>query len=264
MRPPHWAERPPAAAFGAIYAKDQEMAREAVYLNARLIADDLASAGINVNCAPLLDLPVEGADPVIGDRAFGRDPALVINLGRSYIEGLLEGGVLPIMKHLPGHGRAVADSHHALPRIATDAAELSATDFVTFRSLNHCPLAMTAHVIYEAIDGNRPATTSPKVIREVIRGEIGFDGVLVSDDISMGALIGPISARTKAALFAGCDIVLHCNGDLTEMEEVAAESKPVEGAVLRRTGHAMSHLHPAEPLNRDAAEARLNELLAGG
>ena len=263
LKPPHWAERPPAAVFGAIYPSDQEVAREAVYLNARLIADDLASVGINVDCAPLLDLPVEGADPVIGDRAFGRDPALVIDLGRAFIEGLLEGGVLPIMKHVPGHGRAFADSHHDLPCIATEAEELSANDFVTFRSLNQCPLAMTAHVIYEAIDPNRPATTSPKVIRDVIRGEIGFDGVLISDDISMGALTGPISARTKAALFAGCDIVLHCNGDLAEMEEVAAESKPLEGAVLRRTDHAMSHLNQAAPLERGAAEARLNELLGG-
>jgi len=263
LKPPQWSERPPASAFGAMYLRDQESAREAVYLNARLIADDLEKAGINVNCAPLLDVPVEGADPVIGDRAFGTGPAVVIDLARAFIEGLLEGGVLPIMKHVPGHGRAFIDSHRDLPRIATEAAELSATDFVTFRSLNHCPMAMTAHVVYEAIDSQRPATTSPKVIRDVIRGEIGFEGILISDDISMGALSGPISTRTKAALFAGCDIVLHCNGSMAEMEEVAEEARALEGAILRRADHVVSQVNRAAPLERGAAEARLHELLGG-
>ncbi len=136
--------------------------------------------------------------------------------------------MLPVMKHMPGHGRATADSHHALPRVATAAEELSATDFVTFRSLNTCPMAMTAHVVYEAIDPQRPATTSPKVIRDVIRGEIGFDGLLISDDLSMNALDGPLSVRTKAALFAGCDVVLHCNGKMDEMREVADEVKELD------------------------------------
>ena len=261
LKPPQWLERPPASTFGAMYLANQEAAREAVYLNARLIADDLEKVGINVNCAPLLDVPVEGADAVIGDRAFGSDPAVVIDLGRSFIEGLLEGGVLPIMKHVPGHGRAFTDSHRDLPSIATEAAELSATDFVTFRSLNHCPMAMTAHVVYEAIDSHRPATTSPKMIRDVIRGEIGFEGILISDDISMGALSGPISTRTKAALFAGCDIVLHCNGSMAEMQEVAEEARPLEGAVLRRADHVLSQVDRAAPLERGAAEARLRELL---
>jgi beta-N-acetylhexosaminidase len=229
-----------------------------------LIAHDLAEVGINIDCLPVLDLPVEGADAVIGDRAFSRDPVAVIDLSKAQIEGLMDGGVLPIMKHIPGHGRATADSHLALPRVDTDAEELSATDFVTFRSLDTCPMAMTAHVVYEAIDAQRPATTSPKVIRDVIRGEMGFDGLLISDDLSMKALDGPLSVRTKAALFAGCDIVLHCNGNLDEMKEVASELKPLDGQHLRRADHALSHLVAPDAFDPAAAEARLTELLSIG
>jgi beta-N-acetylhexosaminidase len=262
LRPPQWKSRPAARQFGELHERDAEAAREAVYLNARLIAHDLREVGINVDCTPVLDVPVEGASDVIGDRAFAKDPALVIDLGRHVIEGMLEGGVLPVMKHIPGHGRATADSHLALPRVSTSVEELSATDFVTFRSLNQCPLAMTAHVVYEAIDAQRPATTSPKVIRDVIRGEIGFDSVLLCDDLSMNALAGPLSVRTKAALFAGCDIVLHCNGKLEEMREVAGEVKPLEGVPLKRVEAAMAHL--AEETNgfdAAAADAHLAELL---
>jgi beta-N-acetylhexosaminidase len=261
LKPPVWKERPAAARFGALYAAGHETALEAVYLNARLIAHDLSELGINVGCLPVLDVPVEGADAVIGDRAFAHDPAAIIDLGRATIEGLMEGGVLPVMKHIPGHGRATADSHLALPRVATEAEELSATDFVTFRSLNTCPLAMTAHVVYEAIDPQRPATTSPKVIRDVIRGEMGFDGLLISDDLSMNALDGTLSARTKAALFAGCDVVLHCNGRMDEMAQVASEVKPLEAAPLRRAQHALSLLSPDEEFDPAAAEARLVELM---
>jgi beta-N-acetylhexosaminidase len=261
LKPPNWRERPPAARFGEVYANSQEVATEAAYLNARLIAADLGELGINVDCLPVLDVPVEGADNIIGDRAFSSDPAAIIALGRAVIEGLMEGGVLPVMKHIPGHGRALADSHLALPRVATTAEELSATDFVTFRSLNQCPLAMTAHVVYEGIDPQRPATTSPKVIRDVIRGEIGFDGLLMSDDVSMGALEGPISARAKAALFAGCDVVLHCNAKMDEMKEVASGAKPLEGPSLKRAEHALSLLSATDPFDPAGAEARLTELL---
>lgn len=261
LKPPHWRARPPAARFGAAFAERSEDAREAVYLNARLIAHDLTAVGLNVDCLPVLDVPVEGADSVIGDRAFAADPAVVIALGRAVIAGLLDGGVLPVMKHVPGHGRATLDSHKALPRVATDAETLSASDFVTFRSLNQCPLAMTAHVVYEAFDPHRPATTSPRVVRDVIRGEIGFDGVLMSDDLSMNALDGPIKARTKAALFAGCDVVLHCNGKMDEMREVAGELKPVEGPVERRIQHAMGLLSAPAAFDPAQGEARLAELL---
>ena len=264
LKPPGWKERPPAARFGKVYGNQHEAGVEACYLNARLIAHDLAEVGINIDCLPVLDLPVEGADAVIGDRAFSRDPVAVIDLSKAQIEGLMDGGVLPIMKHIPGHGRATADSHLALPRVDTDAEELSATDFVTFRSLDTCPMAMTAHVVYEAIDAQRPATTSPKVIRDVIRGEMGFDGLLISDDLSMKALDGPLSVRTKAALFAGCDIVLHCNGNLDEMKEVASELKPLDGQHLRRADHALSHLVAPDAFDPAVAEARLTELLSIG
>jgi beta-N-acetylhexosaminidase len=261
LKPPHWKLRPPAARFGLLHGTDAEAAREAVYLNARLIAAELADVGINVDCVPVLDVPVEGAHDIIGDRAFSREPSVIIDLGRAVIEGMIEGGVLPVMKHIPGHGRAGADSHLALPRVSAEEEVLSATDFVTFRSLNHCPMAMTAHVVYEAIDSQRPATTSPKVIRDVIRGEIGFDGLLISDDLSMEALDGPISVRSKAAQFAGCDVVLHCNGKMEEMREVAEEAKPLEDVALKRAEAALAHLSPSEPFDVAAAEARLAELL---
>lgn len=261
LRPPYWKERPAARRFGALHGSNPELAREAAYLNARLIAHELCELGINVDCLPVLDVPVEGANDVIGDRAYSLDPSVVIDLARAVIEGMIEGGVLPVMKHIPGHGRAAADTHFELPHVTTDAEILSATDFVTFRSLNLCPLAMTAHVVYDAIDPQRPATTSPKVIRDVIRGEIGFDGLLISDDVSMNALSGPISARTKAALFAGCDIVLHCNGKMEEMRNVAEEAKPLEGASLKRAEAALAHLVPPDAFDAAAGEAHLAELL---
>jgi beta-N-acetylhexosaminidase len=261
LKPPHWNLRAPAARFGVAYAANPEAAREATYLNARLIAHDLASLGLNVDCLPVLDVPQPGAHDIIGDRAFAADPSIIIDLGRAQIEGLLDGGVLPVMKHIPGHGRAGSDSHLELPRVATGPEELSAVDFVTFRSLDTCPMAMTAHVVYDSIDPQRPATTSPKVIRDVIRGEIGFDGLLMSDDLSMKALDGPLKARAKAALFAGCDVVLHCNGDMDEMKDVALEAKALEGAALRRANHALSLLVTPSGFDPAAAAARLDGLL---
>jgi len=262
LKPPTWPERPPQARFGRLHEISPDAAREAAYLNARLIAHDLVEVGVNVDCMPVLDVPVEGADNVIGDRAFSRDPAVIIELGRAVIEGLIEGGVLPVMKHTPGHGRATADTHFALPHVATSVAELSAADFVPFRSLNACPMAMTAHVVYDAIDPQRPATTSPKVIRDVIRREIGFEGLLLSDDVSMGALAGTLSARARAALFAGCDIVLHCNGKIDEMKGVAEEAKPLEGLPLKRAEQALSHLSTPDAFDPAAAGARLTALMA--
>lgn len=261
LKPPVWRDRPSAARFGALYEISAEVAREAAYLNARLTANDLAELGITVNCMPVLDVPVQGADAVIGDRAFSHDAAIVIDLGRAVVQGLLDGGVLPVLKHIPGHGRATADSHVALTRVTVPLEALSASDFVTFRSLNTCPLAMTAHVIFDAIDSQRPATTSPKVIRDVIRGEIGFEGVLITDDISMNAVSGPLAVRVKAALFAGCDIVLHCNGRAEDMRDVASEAKPLQDQWLRRCEAALSQLQPAESLDAAAGEARLTELL---
>jgi beta-N-acetylhexosaminidase len=262
LMPPQWRPRPAAARFGALYVQDPERAREATYLNARLIAHDLSDLDINVDCLPVLDVPAAGAHDIIGDRAFAHDPATVIDLGRAQIEGLMEGGVLPVMKHIPGHGRAGADSHLALPRVSATAEELSASDFVTFRSLNTCPAAMTAHVVYDSIDPQRPATTSAKVVRDVIRGEIGFDGLLMSDDLSMNALEGPLGFRAKMALRAGCDLVLHCNGMMDEMKQVAAETESLEGLVLKRSVHALAHLSPVDSgFDPAAAEVRLAQLM---
>lgn len=261
LNPPQWEARPPAARFAALHNNLPDAAHEAAYLNARLIAHDLAELGINVDCVPVLDVPVEGADGVIGDRAFGRDPTTIIELGRNVIEGMIEGGVLPVMKHIPGHGRANADSHLALPRVSTSREELSATDFVTFRSLSDCPIAMTAHVVYEAVDPVRPATTSVRVIRDIIRGEIGFNGLLMSDDLSMQALTGTLAQRCKASLFAGCDVVLHCNGVMDEMKQVAGEVSLLEGEALKRADAAMARLEPPEDFDAGAGNARLNQLL---
>ena len=263
LRPPHWQNRPPARRFGELFERHPDQGREAAYLCARLIGHELRSVGVTVNCAPVLDVPVQGAHDIIGDRAYSLDPTTVIELGRATIEGYLDGGVLPVIKHAPGHGRANADSHLALPRVATPAAELSTHDFVTFRSLNHAPIAMSAHVVFEAIDPRRPATTSPKIIRDIIRREIGFEGLLVSDDLSMSALDGPLNVRTKAALFAGCDIALHCNGKMDEMIEVASEAKELAGAARDRAGRALAQLRTPAALDIDAAEARLREMLAG-
>ena len=261
LKPPYWKARPAAAAFGALHAAAAQTALEAAYLNARLMAHDLSELGINVDCTPVLDVPVDGADAVIGDRAFCRDVTTIIDLGRATIEGMIEGGILPVMKHIPGHGRATADSHLVLPRVATSADELRATDFVPFRSLNHCPLAMTAHVVYEAIDPENPATTSPRMIRTIIRGELEFEGLLLSDDLSMKALEGSLAARAHAAQFAGCDVVLHCNGGMEEMREIASEAKPLDDIHLKRAQSALAHLAPPDAFDVEAGEARLAELL---
>ena len=257
LKPPHWHLRPPARRFGELFETDPEVGREAAYLCARLIAHELKDIGVTVNCAPVLDVPVPGAHDIIGDRAFSSDPTTVIELGRAQLDGYLDGGVLPIIKHIPGHGRAGSDSHVALPRVAARRDELSAHDFVTFRGLNHAPIAMTAHVVYEAIDPKRPATTSPRVVKTVIRGEIGFEGLLLSDDLSMAALAGPLTSRAKAALFAGCDIVLHCNGKLHEMKEIAREAKPLAGMALHRAQSALAHLRTPSGLDIERAETRL-------
>ena len=261
LKPPHWRLRPPARRFGELFEQNPKQGREAAYLCARAIAHELKDVGVNVDCAPVLDVPVPGAHDIIGDRAYSMDPRTVIELGRATIEGFLDGGVLPIVKHIPGHGRALADSHLALPRVAAGADELSVHDFVTFRGLNDAPIAMTAHVVYEAIDPRRPATTSPKVVQKIIRGEIGFEGLLMSDDLSMAALEGPLDLRAKQALFAGCDVVLHCNGKLDEMREVARETKPLAGRALERAEAALALLRAPSEFDIEKAETRLNEMM---
>jgi len=257
LQPPHWRRYPSAARIAAL----GELAQEAAFLSARLIADDLATLSISVDCLPVLDLPVAGADPVIGDRAYGSEPTVVARLGRAAAEGLLAGGVLPVIKHIPGHGRAGVDSHFQLPKVAASLPTMERTDFAPFRALKDMPWAMTAHVLYEAIDPNRPATLSARVIDTVIRASIGFDGVLISDDLSMQALGGSIGARARDALAAGCDIVLHCNGDLDEMKQVAAAATSVTANAKRRLERGETLRVRSEPLDRRVSELRLDELL---
>ena len=262
LRPPEWRAYPAPAVIAAL---PEPSAREAAYLSARLIAEDLAELGITVDAAPVLDLPAPGADPVIGDRAWGTDPARVAALGRAVCEGLLEGGVLPVIKHIPGHGRARVDSHRALPRVDDDRAELSRADFAPFRTLADMPWAMTAHIVYTAIDDAAPATLSRVVIDSVIRGEIGFDGVLVSDDVSMDALAGGFAERTTRALDAGVDLVLHCNGDMAEMEEIATAARQLTPQAQARVARAEQlRRSPRADFDPRAAERRFAELISGG
>ena len=240
LGPPHWPAYPPGAAYGRIYDRDPDAGLAAARLGARLIAADLIELGINVDCLPLADVPVAGADRVIGNRAYGETPAKVAAIAGAVAEGLAEGGVLPVLKHIPGHGRANADSHLKLPVVHADRATLEATDFAAFRPLKRLPLAMTAHVVFTAIDPVRPATTSATMIGEVIRGLIGFDGLLMGDDISMGALSGSIAERARASLAAGCDLVLHCNGQMDEMRSVASEAPELTGEAKRRADAALA------------------------
>jgi beta-N-acetylhexosaminidase len=209
----------------------------------------------------VLDVPVPGAHDIIGDRAYSLDPAVVVALGRATMDGYLDGGVLPVIKHIPGHGRALADSHLSLPRVDTSTEELATHDFAPFCALRDAPIAMTAHVVYEAIDAERPATTSPLVVGDIIREAIGFDGLLMSDDLSMAALKGSLASRTSAALTAGCDIALHCNGKLDEMKEVASASHQLSGKPLTRADDALARRYVPAPLDAEEAEKRLAAML---
>jgi beta-N-acetylhexosaminidase len=259
LRPPEWPAYPAPARIAAL---PDPLAEEAARLGARLIAEDLSELGITVDAIPVLDLPAAGADPVIGDRAYGDDPERVARLGRAVCEGLLAGGVLPIIKHIPGHGRAGVDSHRALPRVEASRAELANHDLLPFRALAAMPWAMTAHIVYPAIDESAPATLSRRVIDEIIRGEIGFDGVLITDDISMGALAGSLGERCRRALDAGCDLALHCSGVLEEMVEVAAAVAPLSAAAAARIerGEALRR-QSRRDFNAEAAAARFAELI---
>jgi len=261
LAPPHWPAYPPGAVYGALYDRDVATGLKAARLGARLIASDLAEIGITVDCLPLADVPVGGADAVIGDRAYGDTPGKVAAIAGMVAEGLAAGGVLPVLKHIPGHGRATADSHHKLPTVATDRATLESTDFAAFRSLASLPMAMTAHIVFSAIDPVSPATTSVTMIREVIRGSIGFGGLLMSDDISMQALSGALAARARAALAAGCDVVLHCNGRIDEMQAVAGEAPPLGGEAGRRAAGALDQRRAPQPIDLAAARREFAGLM---
>ncbi len=222
LRPPHWSAWPPAMRFADLFDRDRVEALRAARLVTWLLGRELAALDINVDCLPVLDVPVPGSHEIIGDRAYGHDPLVVATLGRAAMEGLKIAGVAPVIKHVPGHGRARVDSHLELPVVDAPLEELRNTDFVPFAACADAPMAMTAHVVYRDIDPKFPATHSARVIGDVIRGEIGFGGLLMSDDVNMKALEGTLAERCEKALAAGCDIVLHCSGALEEMEEVAA------------------------------------------
>jgi beta-N-acetylhexosaminidase len=260
LRPPLAPNYPTGAALGALYRHDAAAGLRAAWLMSRLHAFDLLRCGLNADCLPVLDVPVEGAHDVIGDRAYGKEPGIVAAMGRSAMEGLQAGGVLPVIKHIPGHGRACADSHHHLPVVDASLDELRAHDFPPFKALNDAPMAMTAHVVYTAIDTDRPATTSPRAIEEVIRGEIGFDGLLMSDDVSMKALSGDFASRTQAILAAGCDVVLHCNGLMEEMRAVAEVAPVLSGEALRRAERAVVGLDTYDGAREDDVRAEFAAL----
>ena len=261
LSPPHWPLYPPGAAFGSLYDIDAALGLRAALLSARLIGDDLAELGVTVDCLPLADVPVAGADAVIGNRAYGTEPAKVSAIARAVTVGLAQGGILPVLKHIPGHGRATADTHFRLPVVDTAQAELEKTDFAAFRPLVDLPMAMTAHVVFSAYDPAHPATTSATMIETVIRGLIGFQGLLMSDDVSMNALAGSIAERTRAIFAAGCDLVLHCNGKLDEMREVASETPELSGKALIRAERALASRKPPVPFDRAAARAELDALI---
>ncbi|MCH8952736.1 MAG: glycoside hydrolase family 3 protein [Proteobacteria bacterium] len=266
LGPPHWRRWQPVL---RLFAKtdgsaDEAAALEATRLRYRIIAGELAAMGIDVNCVPLLDVPAPGAHDVIGERALGRSAEAVARRGRAVCEGLRAGGVLPVIKHLPGHGRADLDSHHAAPRVASSRETLDSVDFAAFRPLAGEALGMTAHVVFEAIDRSNCATLSPAVIA-AIRREIGFDGLLMTDDVSMKALPGALAERVDGALAAGCDLILHCNGDLAEMREIAAHAPLLAGLAAGRAARAEAergaiNRGAAEAIDIAAAEARYAEL----
>ena len=246
LGPPHWPVYPAGAAFGVLYDIDPYLGLSAARLSARLIAADLIDLGVTVDCLPLADVPVPGADAVIGNRAYGTKPDKVAAIGRAVTEGLEQGGVLPVLKHIPGHGRATADTHFRLPVVDNSRAELERTDFAAFQPLADLPMAMTAHVVFSALDPAHPATTSATIVEQVIRGMIGFQGLLMSDDVSMNALAGSLAERSRAIFAAGCDMVLHCNGKFDEMRQVAAETPELSGKALERARRALAARKPPQ------------------
>ncbi len=263
LGPPHWRRYPPASLFAALPLPPAAQ-REAARLGARLIAHDLIAVGVDIDCAPVADVPAPGAHDVIGDRAYADSAQKVGVFARVVAEGLIAGGVLPVIKHIPGHGRATVDSHERLPVVDARRETLEMVDFAPFRALSDMPMAMTAHVLYPAIDASRPATTSRIVISQVIRGAIGFDGALISDDLSMKALGGELSERARDALDAGCDIVLHCNGDLAEMDAVASGATELRGRAVERADAALARRPTTiEPLDVQDATERFDALVAG-
>ncbi len=234
LKPPHWRKAPPGRVLGELYLKNPEKGLEAAALNSRLLAKDVASIGCDVDCLPVLDIAIAGAHSVIGDRAYAEAPEAVAAIGRAAAEGLLAEGVMAVIKHIPGHGRPTVDSHYDLPHVSASRELLERTDFVPFKLLSDLPWAMTAHVLYEAIDPSAALTVSARAVKEVVRGHIGFDGLLLSDDLNMQALGGSLGDRAERALAAGCDIALHCSGNMDEMNQVIARVGAMTADAWRR------------------------------
>ncbi|MER0239650.1 beta-N-acetylhexosaminidase [Fulvimarina sp. MAC8] len=257
LTPPLAPNRPAPRLIGDLYREDREAGQRLAFLHGRLLAADLMRYGINADCIPCIDVPVEGAHDIIGDRALSNNPEDVAVLGRAMAEGAIAGGVLPVVKHMPGHGRGRADSHKELPVVDAKHHELAKRDFLPFAELSDMPCAMSAHILFSDIDPKRPATLSPVVIGDVIRGEIGFDGLLMTDDISMKALKGPYEERAREAIEAGCDVVLHCNGDMDEMLSLVRGVPVFDGDARRRAVRAESYL--VRPKDIEQLEAMTDE-----
>jgi beta-N-acetylhexosaminidase len=263
IRPPILQHYPSGQALGDLYRSDREKGLRAAWLMSRLHAFDLQRFGINIDCLPVLDVPVEGSSNVIGNRAYGGDPKTVTEMGRAAAEGLKAGGLLPVMKHMPGHGRGFADSHHELPVVTVPRAELAAHDFLPFIAMKDELIGMTCHVVFTAIDPDNPATTSRKVIDGVIREEIGFKGLLLSDDTSMNALAGTIGERAANIIAGGCDIVLHCNGHMDEMLQVVANVPSLQGEALTRAELALAGFAKPDASVEAEIRAEFDAMFAG-
>ena len=260
LRSPHWREYPTAASLAEIFRQSAPDGLKAVALQSRLIAEELHDLGINIDCLPVLDVDTPKTHEIISSRTFGPDPAHVAALGRAAAGGLLGGGCLPVIKHIPGHGRGTADSHLSLPVVECGRNELKNRDFAPFKALASLPIAMTAHVLYTSLDKEKPATLSKRIITEVIRDFIGFDGLLLTDDLSMKALDDTLGNLTAQSIAAGCDIALHCNGDMAEMTEVAANAPELSGKALVRATLALKRLVPPESFDVAAAVAEFESL----
>jgi len=263
LRPPHWNDYPAMQTLGVKADVDPEGAAECVMLTYRLIAEDLTALGIDVDCAPVLDLPAPDGHEIIGDRAFSDDPDIIARLGQACCDGLMAGGVMPVIKHIPGHGRATADSHLELPHVETGRAVLEATDFAPFRALRHAPAGMTAHIVYDDLDAVNPGSSSSIVVSDIIRDHIGFDGLLFSDDVCMKALQGPLGSRVSSVLGAGCDVALHCDGNLDDMVAIAETCPRMRPESMVRLNAARPSAADSQSIDRDAAKRRISAFFGG-
>ncbi len=257
-----WRQYPSARAFSQLYTTDPALALRAIRHSGRLMAEDMFAAGLTVDCLPVLDLPIPGMTDAIGSRTYATSIETIIALAQAHVSGLIAGGILPVMKHIPGHGRATVDSHLHLPVVDATLDELKRTDFVPFAAMAHLPMGMTGHIVFSKIDKQRPATQSRKIIKQIIRDQIAFQGLLMTDDLSMQALSGSITERAEASFTAGCDLVLHCNGVMEEMQAVAAVAKPLKGISMRRARAALKQRRKPEKFDRKLALADIEQVMA--